>query len=117
MKERPIGVMIIAVLLLFNGALTLWGAWSFQASATVYALGIIAILLAIGMWRLMSWAWYATLLLQIITLGYALYDWFLANGPIDVFGIAIALIVIVYLLSSGVQEAFGRRKPAAVSGE
>jgi len=37
----------------------------------------------VGLWMLWSWAWVGTFLLQIVAVGFAVYDWF-TGGPIDV---------------------------------
>lgn len=111
-KKRPIGVSIIAVLMLVNGILTLINGIGFQAGTVVIIFGAVAILLSIGLWFLMPLAWIGTILLQVAALGYALYDWLIVKGPeIDVIGIALAVMIIFYMLSKEVLIAFGRRAP------
>ena len=111
-KKRPIGISIIAVLMLLNGILTLINGVGFQAGTVVIVFGAAAILLGIGLWFLLSIAWIGTILLQVATLGYALYDWLIVQGPeIDVIGIALAVLIIFYMFSKEVLIAFGRREP------
>ncbi len=111
-KTRPIGVSIIAVLMLVNGVLTLINGVAFQAGPIVSVLGAAAILLGVGLWFLLSVAWIGTILLQVATLGFALYDWLIVQGPeIDVIGIALAILIIFYMFSKEVLIAFGRREP------
>ncbi len=111
-KTRPIGISIIAVLMLVNGILTLINGVAFQAGTIVSVLGAAAILLGVGLWFLLQIAWIGTILLQVATLGYALYDWLIVQGPeIDVIGIALAVLIIFYMFSKEVLIAFGRREP------
>ena len=64
-----------------------------------------AILLSLGLWKLWSWAWTGTIVLQFIAAGFALYDWFTGVG-IDFLAIAIAIFIVLYLLRSEVRAAF-----------
>lgn len=104
-KKRPVVVSILAVILFFNGILTIVSGFRFEAGPIVLALGIIALLLSIGLWMLWSWAWAGTVLLQIIAIGFAVYDWF-TGGPIDVLGMGLAVVIIIYLLRSEIRAVF-----------
>ncbi len=104
-KQRPVVVSILAVMLALNGILTIINGLSFAAGPVVLALGVLAILLSIGLWLLWSWAWLGTLLLQVIAVGFAIYDWF-TGGPIDVIGMGLGVIIIIYLLRSEIRAIF-----------
>jgi len=103
--QRPLVVSILAVIMALNGVLTIINGLGFQAGPLVIALGAIAILLSLGLWKLWSWAWTGTIVLQFIAAGFALYDWFTGVG-IDFLAIAIAIFIVLYLLRSEVRAAF-----------
>ncbi len=109
MKQRPIVISIIAVLLLINGILTLANGFRFDAHFVTMGLGAVALLLSVGMWMLWPWAWAGTILLQLIAIGYALYDWF-TGGPIDFLAMILGAIVLLYLLRSETREVFFNTK-------
>jgi membrane-bound ClpP family serine protease len=112
MKKRPVVVSIIAVLLLINGILTLVNGYRFDAHMVVMILGAVALVLSLGMWMLWPWAWVGTVLLQIIAIGYALYDWF-TGGPIDFLAMILGVIVLIYLLRSETRRYFFQKQPAS----
>lgn len=105
MKQRPVVVSIIAVLLLINGILTLANGLRFDAPIVVMIFGAIALVLSVGMWMLWPWAWAGTILLQVIAIGYAFYDWF-TGGPIDFLAMILGVIVLIYLLRSETRQVF-----------
>lgn len=105
MKQRPIPVVIIAALLLFNGILTLVSGLRFNAHPVVLIFGLAALLLSVGMWQMWSWAWIGTVLLQAAAVGYALYDWF-TGGPIDFLAMMLAALVLYYLLRADTRALF-----------
>lgn len=113
MKKRPVVVSIIAVLLLINGILTLVNGYRFDAHMVVMILGAVALVLSLGMWMLWPWAWVGTVLLQIIAIGYALYDWF-TGGPIDFLAMILGVIVLIYLLRSETRRYFFQDRTASV---
>lgn len=113
MKKRPVVVSIIAVLLLINGILTLVNGYRFDAHMVVMILGAVALVLSLGMWMLWPWAWVGTVLLQIIAIGYALYDWF-TGGPIDFLAMILGVIVLIYLLRSETRSYFFQDRTASV---
>lgn len=113
MNQRPVVVSIIAVLLLINGILTLVNGYRFQANFLVMILGVVALVLSLGMWKLWPWAWAGTILLQVIAIGYALYDWF-TGGPIDFLAMILGAIVLIYLLRSETRQVFFQKPSASV---
>ncbi len=106
-KQRPVVVSILAVILFFNGILTIINGLSFEANPIVLVMGGVAILLSVGLLMLWSWAWVGTILLQIVAVGFAIYDWF-TGGPIDVLAIGLGVIIILYLLRSEIRAVFFR---------
>lgn len=112
MSQRPVVVSIIAVLLLINGILTLINGYRFQANFVVMVLGVVALVLSLGMWKLWPWAWAGTILLQVVAIGYALYDWF-TGGPIDFLAMMLGAIVLIYLLRSETRQVFFHKQSAS----
>ena len=103
--QRPLVVSILAVIMALNGVLTIINGLGFQAGPLVIALGAIAILLSLGLWKLWSWAWIGTIALQFVAVGFALYEWITGVG-IDFVAIAIGVFVVLYLLRTEVRAAF-----------
>jgi uncharacterized membrane protein len=113
MKHRPIVVFIIAVLLFINGILTILNGYRFDANIVVMIMGAVALLLSVGMWMLWPWALVGTILLQVIAIGYAIYDWF-TGGPIDFLAMILGAIILIYLLRSETRQAFTHKVPTSV---
>jgi hypothetical protein len=131
--SRPTAVTVIAVLLIIGGALGVLGGLaglflgaavgvaggSGEAAAAgglVALLSIVAIVLSLvnfviayGLWTLKPWAWIATLVLEGISILLSLGNVVSGNGAGGaVFGIAIAGVIIYYLMQPNVKQAFGR---------
>ena len=104
-NQRPVVVSIIAAAMLLNGIITIANGLAFQAGPTVLASGVVALLLSLGLWKLWSWAWIGTILLQIVALGVAIYDW-VTLGSINFWSIGIAILIILYLLRSEIRATF-----------
>ena len=103
--QRPVVVSIIAVAMFLNGLITVVTGLMFEAEPYVLASGAVALLLSLGLWKLWSWAWIGTILLQIVALGAAIYYWY-TLGSINFWSIGIAIIIILYLLRSEIRAAF-----------
>jgi hypothetical protein len=126
-KSRPVGVTIIAVLLGIQGALeVIYGLlvlisapgfvsvygntaivvrvspWGFLIS------GVISLILAYGLWTLRSWAFWVTVILEIISLIGGAIQLFTTYDPWAVLLSMIipAVILIYFLADSNVREAF-----------
>jgi len=104
-KERPVVVSIIAAALLLNGVITVATGLRYQAGPFALASGIVALLLSLGLWKLWSWAWIGTILLQVVALSAAVYYWY-TLGSINFWSIGIAIIIILYLLRSEIRAVF-----------
>jgi hypothetical protein len=113
MKKRPVVVSITAILLLINGVLTLMNGYRFDANTMVMILGAVALLLGVGMWVMWPWALIGTILLQLIAIGYALYDWF-TGGPIDFLAMILGIIILAYLLCSETRQTFFNKHSTTV---
>jgi hypothetical protein len=124
-KSRPLGITILAILMILGGLLNLFGiagsyglldmAWSGIA-------GVIGLILGYSMWQLIPWARQAALIWYIISMIMTLVIWFVIVMPIMVLllgpmafsvgliaimpSLVISLIIIIYLNSGGVKAAF-----------
>jgi len=103
--QRPVVVMVIVVALFLNGIITLATGLMVGAGPFVLVSGAVALLLSLGLWKLWSWAWFGTILLQIIALGFAFYYWY-TLGSINFWSIGIAIIIILYLMRSEIRAVF-----------
>lgn len=126
-KSRPVGVTIIAVLLGIQGALeVIYGLlvlisapgfvsvygntaivvrvspWGFLIS------GVISLILAYGLWTLRSWAFWVTVILEIISLIGGAIQLFTTYDPWAVLlSMVIPAVILIYFLAdSNVREAF-----------
>ncbi len=122
MKMRPLGVTIIVVLDAIAGLfLVLLGGAFFgyhymmgsfggplQSARGLVAglgllfvvVGLVTVFLAWGLWRGATWAWTAALVIAILGLILHLLS-------LNIIGLAINVIIIVYLLQSNVRLYFG----------
>ena len=128
-RRRPLGVTIIAVLDIIAGVIALLGGIlgfvgiglagerlpgvvdAVAGIALVLAIifGLAALVLGWGLWTLKPWAYWATVVLQILTIADHLLGWFahhLSTASL-VADIIIPVIIVVYLLADrNVREAF-----------
>jgi hypothetical protein len=127
MRDRPVGVTILSILMVILGAWTLCGGlfdlagFSFgfigalfgagpSAVAGFWAVfnliwGVLAILLGLGLWRLMRFAWVGiiiVLLVRLISFVYALF------GPpgVDWLGTIVTALLLIYLTRPSVRASF-----------
>ena len=126
-KSRPTGVSILAVLLaiqgffeLIYGVLVLVRAPNFavvsgntmlvvQVSPWGFLLsGLLALALAYGLWKLQSWAFWATVILELLNLVGGTLQLFTAYypGAVLLSMIIPAVILIYFLADTNVREAF-----------
>ena len=127
---RPTGITILAVLSAIGGVLSILGgiallglsgvAGASTGSAALFGMGAIfglialasgiaALAFAYGAWTLQPWAWTLGVALQIISLALAVLA-IIGGSDIasQVIGIAIAAIILYYLMQPNIKAAFGR---------
>ena len=127
MRDRPLGVTILAVLMMLLGLWTLCGGLFdlagfgvgfvgtlFGAGPSIGAgfsalfnliWGIVAILLGLGLWRLMRFAWQGTILVLAVRVVFFVYA--LIGPPgVDWIGTFITVALLVYLTRPGVKGRF-----------
>ncbi len=136
--QRPLGVTILAILAAVAGILALCGSLALiglggvlggvlgaRANAGVglfvgalgVILGVVTLVIALlelafayGAWNLRPWAWVLGIATEIIAGLFALIRLFDGRGAAggEVVNIAIAAIIVYYLLTPEVKKAFGR---------
>ena len=126
-SARPMGITILAVLAAIGGVFGLLGSLAFLAigglAATagagvlggmgmvfgllLAALAIVELAFAYGAWTLKPWAWMLGIVAQGISIAIALVDG-ATGGTINFVGIAISAVIIYYLMTPAVKQAFGR---------
>jgi uncharacterized membrane protein (DUF2068 family) len=111
-RSRPIGITIIAIIMAIFGILGIIGGialLSVSASLGVVAIimGVLQLILAWGLWTLQPWAYWATVILEILSLIYGIFGW-TTNGPgTGLTSMIIALIILIYMfVDPNVRAAF-----------
>jgi uncharacterized membrane protein (DUF2068 family) len=110
-KHRPLGVTIIAILLIIAGIISLVGGLILLIVLVGFiflALGIAYLVMAYGLWKGKGWAWSISLILAgigvIMGIVYIIQD-NLAGGIVS---IIINGVIIYYLFRPNVKAFFGR---------
>ena len=121
--KRPIAVTFVAVLALVVGAyhvadgidVLLGGgdASELARGAIDVALGILAIAIAVGAWRMRRWAWAAFMTWAVVSLLHQLLRHFFYTDPSFV-AMALDIVAVLVLTPLDVQIAFGVRPPRNV---
>lgn len=129
-SARPTGVTILAVLAAIGGVLGLLAgialiglggiATAATGTAAFFGLGAIfglitlatsiaSLAFAYGAWTLQPWAWMLGVAIQVISLVLSVLT-IISGGDIggQVISIAIAGVILYYLMTPGVKAAFGR---------
>lgn len=127
MRDRPLGVTILAVLMMLLGLWTLCGGlfdlagFSLGFIGTLFGAGpsigagfsaffnliwgIVAILLGLGLWRLMRFAWLGTVIVLAVRVVFFVYA--LIGPPgVDWIGTLITVLLLLYLTRPGVKGRF-----------
>ena len=125
--SRPLGVTIVAVVLMVTGVFTLLlglegaGVTNFGLAAlapngglyapTVILSGILSLIAAFGLFTLKSWAWYLAvivLVFRVIADAFGFFMGLMASNPTVTFAnLAITAILLWYFFQPQVKSAFG----------
>jgi hypothetical protein len=124
-KKRPLGVTILAILLILGGVLNLAGTPMNLFYGALYAgyyalLAIIDLIIGIALFQMIPWSRMAAIIMQVIglVLGFIMVFWvgsifetiipgasmFLMVSMIP--SLIISLIVIIYLMQGSIKAAF-----------
>jgi hypothetical protein len=117
-RRRPVPVELAAVLALAVGAYQLFHGVSamlenesssrFAEGAVDAALGILALAIAVAIFRVRHWAWVAFMTWALVGLAHQLLRHFFYDDP-DYFSMALDTVVVFALTPLDVQLAFGIR--------
>jgi uncharacterized membrane protein (DUF2068 family) len=111
-RSRPLGITIIAIIVAIYGVLGVIGGIlllgaSVALGVITLVLGLLQLILAWGLWTLQPWAFWATVVLEVLALLNGIFALTRGNAASGIIGIVIALIVLVYLFADrNVRAAF-----------
>ncbi|MEP6577152.1 MAG: hypothetical protein ABJB85_12055 [Nitrososphaerota archaeon] len=123
-KNRPIGITIIAILMVISGILFIIGGVGLTALGVLslvflaggigsIILGIASLVVAWGLLKGAGWAWIVTLIITVISIIVNIAS--LAGGnTANIIGIIINGIIIYYLYRPNVKSYFGRSRTPMV---
>ena len=123
-RDRPIGITIIAILMIISGIFFIIGGIGFTALSVIslaflaggigsIILGIASLVVAWGLLKGAGWAWIITLIITIISIIANIIS--LAGGnTASIIGIIIEGIIIYYLYRPNVKAYFGRSRTPMV---
>ena len=109
-KHRPLGVTIIAILIIIGGILFLFSGivlLIIGIGFILLALGIAYLVMAYGLWKGKGWAWTITLILSVIGIIIAIVS-IAAGNVAAIINVIIHGIVIYYLYRPNVKAFFGK---------
>jgi len=128
-KKRPTGVTILAVLEILSGLFMLLAGLAFGILGAAFmggegmmgvlgpfmgavgllfvVLGLVAFVLAYGLWKGLGWAWTIALILAVIGIIAGLVS-LLTGGFQNVLTLIIQLIIVYYLTRPHVKAFFGK---------
>jgi uncharacterized membrane protein (DUF2068 family) len=127
MKDRPVGITLLALLAILSGIFALcaglvaFGAFGVGVLGSLLgagsgagalingifgvAWGSVSILLGLGLWQMRSWARLGTIIVQAIVLLFGVFA-LIGPGSVPWINVIISVIIIWYLMRSRVQTAF-----------
>ena len=112
-RARPLGISIIAVIMAIQGILGILGGILLLAGG-VPALGIITLILGVlylvlawGLWTLKPWAFWGTVILEVLTLINGIFGLGLGRQTNGILSIIFAVVVLIYMFADrNVRQAF-----------
>ncbi len=125
MEKRPVGVMVLTVLLLILGAYALLMGFlglsgsmaalvsplpsantNFLMNGVTILLGVVLFGVAISLYQMLRWAWTAALVLLVILAIRDVLFLFLGGGIAPVLSLILAVILIIYLATPTIRSQF-----------
>jgi uncharacterized membrane protein (DUF2068 family) len=132
-KNRPLGVTIVAILMIISGVISLvggslgliggialsvlandpefgiFGAGLVAISSVIIALGIASLVVAWGLFRGKGWAWLITVIIAIISIVFSIVG--IASGQLhSIVTLIIYGVIVYYMYRPEVKSYFGRQK-------
>ena len=105
MTGRPLGVTILAILQLLGALVYLAGVLIILIfpliGIALTIVGVIGMILFYGLWKLKTWAWFWTMIVNILGIIFSL-----SNVWANIISIVLSAIIVVYLLMPGIKEHF-----------
>jgi hypothetical protein len=115
-RSRPLGITIIAIILgiegvlsIIAGILLLAGSGGALALPGIIALilGVLYLIVAWGLWTLQPWAFWTTVVLEVITLINGIIAFTQRNVATGILYIVLSLVILIYLFADrNVRAAF-----------
>lgn len=135
--KRPLGVTILAVLTILFGVIGLLGGillvLVFAAAAAllpaevqgiaglllalaalVTLISLVGIIAGVGLLRLRGWAWWLTVIVGILNIAFNIGTFVLYPASGFPYGVALWLIILIYLATVRSHFGIGRMKPAGM---
>ncbi len=125
MEQRPVGVMVLTVLLVILGALALLAGFlgltgsmtalfsplpgtsvNFLANGATILLGVLLLGVAISLYQMQRWAWTAALFILVILAIRDVLFIFYGGGITPVLSLILAVVLLVYLATPKIREQF-----------
>lgn len=111
-RTRPLGITIIAIIMAVFGILGIIGGialLSVSASLGVITIimGVLQLVLAWGLWTLQPWAYWTTVILEVLALINGIFAWTTGLPGQGIFGMIVAVIILIYMfVDPNVRAAF-----------
>ncbi|HIP73199.1 MAG TPA: hypothetical protein EYH05_17600 [Anaerolineae bacterium] len=125
MEQRPVGVMVLTVLLIILGAyamlmgfLGLSGSMvalvsplpgdsaNFLGNGLTILLGIVLFGVAISLYQMLRWAWTVALVILVVMAIRDIFFIFFGGGITPVLSLILAVILIIYLATPKIRSQF-----------
>ncbi len=111
-KSRPIGVTIVAILMIISGILFLVGGTGLVVfippiGVPLIIIGIANLVLAWGLFKGKGWAWIITVILAIISVILSIVS-IASGGRTNIISLIISAVILYYMYRTEVKSYFGR---------
>src|SRR5579883_1042277 len=111
-RTRPLGITIIAIIVAIYGILAIIGGILLLSASTTLGvisliLGVLDLVLAWGLWTLQRWAFWATAVIEVLSLINGIFGLTSGGGVSAILSIVIPLVILIYLFADpNVRAAF-----------
>ena len=113
-RARPLGISIIAIIMTIQGILAIIGGIILIGTATYATLGIITLILGViylilawGLWTLQTWAFWGTVIFEILTIINGIFGLGRGVPSTGILSLIFAIVVLIYLFADrNVRAAF-----------